>query len=124
MQRPVSQPVRVLIADDNVATRLGLKLALNLYSDIEVVGEAANGGEAVRLVAEVQPDVVLIDGKMPIIDGLEATRLIKSQWPEIRVIMLTMCAEYQAGAIDAGADASLLKDGGSVDALRDTILEA
>jgi DNA-binding NarL/FixJ family response regulator len=106
-----------------VATRLSLRLALNLYSEIKVVGEASNGGEVVRLVAEVKPDVVLLDGKMPIMDGLEVTRLIKSQWPQIKVIMLTMSAEYQARAIAAGADASLLKDGGSVDALRDAILE-
>ena len=124
MQWSGYQPVRVLIADDHLATRLGLKLVLNLYSEIEVVGEAANGGEAVRLVAEVQHDVVLMDGKMPIMDGLEATRLIKSQWPEIKVIILTMCAEYQAGATVAEADASLLKDGDSVEALRDAILEA
>jgi DNA-binding NarL/FixJ family response regulator len=78
----------------------------------------------VRLVAEVQPGVVLMDGKMPIIDGLEAMRLIKSQWLEIRVIMLTMCAKYQARAIVARADASLLKDAGSVDALCDAIPEA
>jgi DNA-binding NarL/FixJ family response regulator len=65
-----------------------------------------------------------MDGKMPIIDGMEATQLIKSQWPEIRVILLTMCAEYQAKASAAGADASLLKIGGSVDALRAAILNA
>ena len=124
MHQSGSQPIRVLIADDHLATRLGLKLALRLYPEIEDVGEAANGGEVVRLVTEVQPDVVLMDGKMPIMDGLEATRLIKSQWPEIRVIILTMCAEYQARAIVAGADAALLKDGASVKALRDAILEA
>ena len=66
---------------------------------------------------------MLIDGKMPIMDGLEATRLIKRLWPGIKVIVLTMWATYQAGAIAAGADACLLKDGRSIDVLFNAILE-
>lgn len=117
-------PVRVMIADDHLSTRRALSLVLSLYPDIEVVGEAANGREAVRVAAEIQPDLVLMDGKMPLMDGLEATRLIKSQWPEIRVIVLTMSVEYQAKALAAGADTSLLKDRGSADVLHDAILES
>jgi DNA-binding NarL/FixJ family response regulator len=117
------QPVRVLIADDCDTTRLGLGVLLSLEPAIEVIGEAANGQEAVQLAAEVQPDVVLMDGKMPIMDGLEATRIIKSRWPQMRVIMLTACTTYQAKAIVAGADACFLKDGRSIDALCDAILE-
>ena len=123
MQGPWKQPVRVLIADDCDSTRLGLRTVLSLDPGIEVIGEAANGQEAVQLTAEVQPDVVLIDGKMPIMDGLEATRLIKRLWPGIKVIVLTMSAMYQAGAIAAGADACLLKDGRSIDVLCNAILE-
>jgi DNA-binding NarL/FixJ family response regulator len=75
------------------------------------------------LVAQAQPGVVLIDGKMPIMDGLEATWIIKRLWPEIKVVVLTMSAIYQAGAVAAGADACLLKDGRSIDVLCDAILE-
>jgi DNA-binding NarL/FixJ family response regulator len=116
--------IRVLIADDHTATRRALSLVLSLYPDIDVVGEAADGREAVRVAADIRPDLVLMDGKMPIMDGLEATRLIKSRWPEIRVIVLTMSAEYQAKALTAGADTSLLKDRGTADVLHDAILES
>ena len=124
MQRPGKQPIRLLIVDDCDSTRLGLRTLLSLDPAIEVIGEAANGQEAVQLAAEVQPNVVLIDGKMPIMDGLGATKVIKSRWPHIRVIMLTTCPTYQAGAFAAGADACFLKDGRSIDALCDAILGA
>jgi NarL family two-component system response regulator LiaR len=123
MQQPWKQPVRVLIADDCDTTRLGLRTLLSLDPGIEVIGEAANGREAVQAAGKAQPDVVLIDGRMPVMDGLEATRLIKSRWPHIRVIMLTSCPTYQAGAVAAGADACFLKDGHSIDVLCDAILE-
>ena len=123
MQQPWKKPVRVLIADDCDTTRLGLKTVLSLDPGVDVIGEAANGQEAVQLAAKVQPDVVLTDGKMPIMDGLEATRIIKRLWPEIKVIMLTMSAVYQAGAIAAGADVCLLKDGRSFNVLCSAILE-
>jgi DNA-binding NarL/FixJ family response regulator len=100
-----------------------LRTLLSLDPGIEVIGEAGNGQEAVRLAAQVQPDVVLIDGKMPIMDGLEATRLIKRLWPDIKVIVLTMSSTYQTGAIAAGADACLLKGGRSIDILCSAILE-
>jgi DNA-binding NarL/FixJ family response regulator len=122
MQGSWNKPVRVLIADDCDTTRLSLKMVLSLDPGIDVVGEAANGKEAVQLTAEVQPDVVLIDGKMPIMDGLEATRLIKRQWPGTKVIVLTMSVTYQDGALAAGADACLLKDGRSIDLLFNAIL--
>ena len=72
----------------------------------QLIGDADNGADGITTVLELRPDVVLMDLKMPIMDGLEATRLIKSQWPEIRVIILTMCAEYQARAIAAAATAA------------------
>ena len=115
----MERQIRVLIADDRPTTRRGLKALLTLLPQVEVVGEAENGGESVGLVAERRPDVVLMDMQMPVMDGLKATRYIKKQWPEVKVIALTMYAKYQAEALAAGADAFLLKDGGA-----DTLLSA
>ena len=120
-RRQMERQVRVLIADDRPATRQGLRALLTLLPEVEVVGEAANGGELIRQVSERQPDVVLIDMQMPVMDGVEATRRIKKQWPEVKVIALTMYARYRAEALAAGADAFLLKDG-AADTLAGAIL--
>jgi len=112
---------RVLIADDQQPVREGLRSLLSLSSQVEVVGEAADGQDALHLVAERHPDVVLMDIQMPVMDGLEATRRIKSQWPGVRVIVLTIYARYRARAIAAGADAFLLK-GCLPEMLQDAIL--
>jgi DNA-binding NarL/FixJ family response regulator len=104
------QSVLVLIADDQRPTRQGLRALLALLSHpVEVVGEAANGEDAVRLTIASQPDVVLMDMRMPVMDGLEATRRIKSQWPQVKVVALTMYPMYRAQAQAAGADVFLLK---------------
>jgi len=102
-------PVRVLIADDSVRIRQGLRALLATWPDITVVGEAADGREAVRLVADFQPDVVLMDLWMPVLDGVQATRLIKQQWPAITVIVLTMYSLEQSAALAAGADGFVIK---------------
>lgn len=104
--------IRVLIADDHHVVRRGLLFFLKTQKDIEVVGEAKNGVEAVQLVKEVQPDIVLMDLVMPELDGIQATKRIKSLYPTIKVLMLTSFADkdHVLPAIDAGASGYQLKD--------------
>lgn len=100
---------KVLIADDNARTRFGLRVLLALRPEIEVAGEAADGLEAVEMVRNRQPDVVLMDTRMPLLDGLDAARQITDQWPQVRIVVLSMDAAHQAEALGAGADRFLLK---------------
>lgn len=97
--------IRVLIADDHTLVRDGIKALLSLASDIDVVGEASNGKEAIEKVRELAPDVVLMDLAMPVVTGLEATRRICREWPGIKVLALTQYddTEYVVPVIDAGA---------------------
>jgi two-component system, NarL family, response regulator LiaR len=105
-------PIRVLITDDHGVVRQGLRMFLSLDPDIEVVGEAANGQEAVAMARELQPDVVLMDLLMPLMDGIEATRVIRSELSEVEVLALTSVLEDASvtGAVRAGAIGYLLKD--------------
>jgi two-component system, NarL family, response regulator LiaR len=105
-------PIRVLITDDHGVVRQGLRMFLSLDPDIEVVGEAANGQEAVAMARELQPDVVLMDLLMPLMDGIEATRVIRSELSEVEVLALTSVLEDASvtGAIKVGAIGYLLKD--------------
>ena len=104
-------PIRLLLADDHLMLREGLRRSLT-EEGFDVIGEAANGEEAVQLAVELQPDVVLMDVTMPVVDGIEAARQVKSQAPEVRVVMLTMHADADmvASAIRAGAAGYLVKD--------------
>jgi DNA-binding NarL/FixJ family response regulator len=109
----LTAPIRVLIADDHSLVRAGFQSILSIESDMAVVGEATNGAEAVALAGQESPDVVLMDIRMPEMDGLEATRLITSD-PRLRrtrVVVLTTfdLDEYVFGALKAGASAFLLK---------------
>ena len=113
--------IRVLIADDQQPTRLGLSALFSLCPEVELVGEAADGLEAVQLAIERRPDVVLMDMQMPGMDGLEATRRIKTLKSEIKVIALTMYGRYKTQALAAGVDAFLLK-GCATEVLLDVIL--
>ncbi len=105
-------PIRVLIADDHRLFRQGLRQICETLGQFEVVGEAENGQEAVELARRLKPDVVLMDIQMPVLDGVEATRLITADNPAVRVIILTMYKQdrYVFEAIKAGARGYLLKD--------------
>lgn len=107
-----AEPIRLLLVDDHAVVRSGLATFLLVYDDLELVGEAANGREAVRLCAELQPDVVLMDLVMPVMDGAAATEAIRQQWPHIQVIALTSFPEEELvqGALRAGALSYLLKN--------------
>jgi DNA-binding NarL/FixJ family response regulator len=105
-------PVRLLIADDHEIVRSGFRLMLESEPDLEVVGEASNGQEAVELCRRLMPDIVLMDVRMPKMDGLESTRAIKRQQPRIVVLMVTTYEDpdYLLRAIKAGAAGYLLKN--------------
>lgn len=106
-----SQPIRVLIVDDHQVLRIGLGTFLENYDDVILVGEAANGQEAVNLSSRLQPDVVLMDLSMPVMDGMTATTLITRNLPQTRVIILTstFSDEKKPEAFKAGAAAFLHK---------------
>lgn len=103
--------MRVLLVDDDALIRDGLKMILELEKDIEVVGAAANGQEAVRLCTEKFPDVVLMDIRMPVMDGVQATKLIKEQFENIKVLFLTTFKdiEYIRSGVKYGAEGYVLK---------------
>jgi two-component system, NarL family, response regulator LiaR len=117
----MNQPIRVLLVDDQLSARQGLKAILIFFPQILIVGEAINGQDAVELVAEHQPDVVVMDLQMPVMDGVAATRLIKTHWPAIKVIVLTIQATRRGEALAAGADHFLLKGNGAEE-LQEAIL--
>ncbi len=104
--------IKVLIVDDHQVVRQGLRTFLDLNDDIQVVGEAGDGERAIEQVRELRPDVVLMDLVMPVLDGIEATRLLKALDPTIKVIALTSFTEDDKvfPAIQAGACSYLLKD--------------
>ncbi|MEJ2707219.1 MAG: response regulator transcription factor [Anaerolineales bacterium] len=104
--------IQVLLVDDHRVVRQGLRMFLSLDPEIEVVGEAANGEQALEQVAKLQPDVVLMDLLMPVMDGIEATKKIRKKFPDTEVIALTSVLEDASvvGAVRAGAIGYLLKD--------------
>lgn len=108
----LSTPIRVMLVDDHTMVRRGLATFLQVYDDLELVGEADDGAAAIQLCAQVQPNVVLMDMIMPEMDGVTATRTIRQQFPLVQVIALTSFKEETLvqSAIQAGAIGYLLKD--------------
>lgn len=107
-----SQPIRVMLVDDHTMVRRGLATFLQISDNLELVGEADNGEEAIELCAHLLPDVILMDMVMPDMDGVTATRLIREQFPTVQVIALTSFKEagLVQSALQAGAIGYLLKD--------------
>lgn len=105
-------PIRVLLVDDHAMVRRGMRDFLDLHDDIEVIGEAADGSEAISLARDLRPDVIVMDLMLPNVDGIEATAQIKAADPSIEVIALTSFIEEGRviAAIEAGATGFLLKD--------------
>ena len=110
----MTESIRILIADDHLIVREGLQTILDTAPDLELVGEARDGIEAVKLAGELLPDVVLMDLRMPRMDGIEAIRQIKAKYPQLEIVILTTYDEddYIIKGLQAGARGYLLKDSG------------
>jgi len=107
-----STPIKVLLVDDHAVVRSGLGAVLMASDGLELVGEASNGQEAIKFCEKIQPDVVLMDLLMPVMDGVTATAAIRQRWPEINIIALTSFKEKEMveGALKAGALSYLIKN--------------
>ena len=111
MERPVGNAIRVVIADDHAVVREGLRRMFEHDDNLNVVGEASNGEEAIDRAITLSPDVITMDLKMPVMDGIAATREIKQKAPAVNVLMLTLYGEdFVREAIEAGASGYILKD--------------
>jgi DNA-binding NarL/FixJ family response regulator len=113
----VTGPIRVLAADDQRVVREGLAMLLGLLPDVEVVGTAADGEEVLAMAAELRPDVILMDLRMPRVDGVEATRRLRERDPAVKVVVLTTYADDRSvlDALRAGALGYLTKDAGAAE---------
>ena len=113
----VPVPLRIVVADDQASVRQGLVVLLGTLPEIEVVASAANGEEAIRLVAEKNPHAILLDLHMPVLDGIEATRRLTEQHPDVAVVVLTTYVDDSSvlAALEAGACSYLTKDADCAD---------
>jgi DNA-binding NarL/FixJ family response regulator len=106
--------IRMIVVDNRDSNRRGLKALLAFEPSIVIIGEAADGAEAIQLVSNDRPDLVLMDIHMPVLDGLEATRRIKSTWPAVKVVLYSVNPSYRQEATLAGADGFMIKGGPGV----------
>ena len=107
--RPARATLRLLIADDRSRTRRALRALLAAHGGFDVVGEAEDGQQVLARVEELQPELVLLDVRMPRLDGIAATAEIKARWPRIRVVVHSLATERREDALAAGADAFVPK---------------
>ncbi len=112
MNDKLSQPIRVMLVDDHTMVRQGLATFLKVFDDLELVGEAESGEDAIQLCTQIKPDVILMDMVLPLMDGTTVTRSIRKQFPQVQVIILTSFkdGELIKNALEAGAIGYLLKD--------------
>lgn len=108
----MTQPIRIMLADDHAHAREAMKDIIELDRSFEVVGEAVNGREAVALAGQCMPDLILMDIRMPVLDGLEATKVIKERYPYVKIVMVTVSGDitHLFEAIKRGAQGYLLKN--------------
>ena len=116
----MDRPTKIMVVEDNSRARSALVAYISLQEGIRITAEASNGLEAIRKIKNSPPDVVLMDIQMPVMDGIEATKIIKKRWPKVKVIALTMYKNYQSKVLSVGADAFLIK-GCSVKELISTV---
>ena len=105
----MSEKSRLLIVDDSASFRKGMRALLDIQPDMQVVGEAPDGEKALELIESLQPNLILLDAQMPGMTGMEAARQIKTRWPQVKVILMTMYPDYRSKSIEAGADAFMTK---------------
>lgn len=117
--------IRVMIVDDHPQVRYGLSVFLELWDDLQLVGEADNGEKALALAAQLRPNIILMDLSMPVMDGVTATRLIKEKFPDIQIVVLTSSIDLDIiqQALDAGANSYMLKNV-TIDTMAQTIRRA
>ena len=105
----MNTPTNIMVVEDNSRARYALLAYLSLQAGVRIIAEASNGLEAINKIKGSPPDIVIMDMQMPVMDGLEATRIIKKRWPRVKVIVLTMYQNYRSEALAAGADVFLVK---------------
>lgn len=108
----LGRSIKIVIAEDNPSSRMGLIHSLKAHTQFEIIGEACNGEEAIQQASKLQPDLVIMDIEMPLMDGITAVQRIKARFPHIKVIMLTSstCTDRVYASLIAGADGYCLKE--------------
>jgi len=101
--------MNIMVVEDSSRARHALSACISLHAGIQITAEAANGLEAISKIKNRPPDIVIMDMQMPVMDGLETTKIIKKRWPKVKVIVLTMYQNFRSEALSAGADAFLVK---------------